>query len=253
MEYPMLSFDATFGSSAEVYHLITHETGHNWFPMIVGSNERVHGWMDEGLNTFINSFSQARRFPEHAQDAQPEVARPSLNDMHPLERAQGNEYDQPAYLLQVLRRDVLGPERFDRAFRTYITRWAFKHPSPADFFRTMNDVSGQNLDWFWREWFYKIPGFDQGIDSVTQTTAGSGTHVTVVYGNHAHGVLPLLVRFTLDDSTTRNVSCPVDVWRTNSTEYRASYTFPRPVTRIELDPEHHLVDTNPSNNIWQRK
>jgi hypothetical protein len=250
MEYPMISFDATFGSPSEVYHLITHEVGHNWFPMMVGSNERVHGWMDEGLDTFINTFSQARRFPEQLQDAQPEVARPASARLSPLERRQGDEYNQPAYLLQLLRRDILGPAVFDEAFRTYIRRWAFKHPSPADFFRTMNDVSGRNLDWFWREWFYTIPGFDQAIDSVMQTALGSKTQVVVVYGNRARGVLPLLVRFTFSDSTTQNVLYPADVWRANSTTYIGAYTFPRPVTRIEIDAGHHMIDADQSNNVW---
>jgi hypothetical protein len=264
MEYPMISFDdVTFAIPLE-YELITHEVGHEWFPIVVGSNERVHAWMDEGINTFINAFSTARRYPhegdqtaqgthdvatleEHIRDHQDFIMEvPADSDPSGGYVA----YGKPVAVLQMLRRDVMGPALFDKGLRTYIQRWAYKHPTPQDFFRTMDDVAGKHLDWFWREWFYETPGFDQTIDSVAQTTVGGQTHATVVYGNHARGVLPLLVRFTFNDSTKQDVTYPADVWRANSTRYSASYTFPKPIARIVLDPDHHLVDTDRSNNSW---
>ncbi|HXC24786.1 MAG TPA: hypothetical protein VNU46_02645, partial [Gemmatimonadaceae bacterium] len=136
----------------------------------------------------------------------------------------------------------------------YIERWAYKHPTPQDFFRTMDDVSGQQLDWFWREWFFETPSFDQAIDSVSQTTAGTETHVTVVYGNHARGVMPILARFTFSDGTTQDVKYPADVWRANSTRYVMSYTFTgKTVKQIALDPDNHLVDVDRPNNTWVAK
>ena len=263
MEYPMISFDGGFGvadTATDGFDLITHETGHNWFPMIVGSNERMHAWMDEGFNEFINTFSNARRYP---QSGDQQTRANAYKDGIEQQIRENNAcildtpaddgcdaYNKPVAALQMVRQTVLGPAVFDSAFRTYIRRWAYKHPTPQDFFRTMNDVSGRNLDWFWREWFLETPGFDQAIDSVTQTMQGSTHQVTVVYGNHARGVLPLLVRFTFRDGTTRDVTYPADVWRANTNRYTATYTFPSAVTRIELDPEHHLIDTNPANNVW---
>jgi hypothetical protein len=207
--------------------------------------------MDEGLNTFINSFSDARRYPERSQEDR--INHPDIADVKAIEAGGGEAYNLPAYALQLLRRDVLGSAMFDKAFRAYITRWAYKHPTPQDFFRTLDDVSGQHLDWFWREWFYDTPGFDQAIDSVAQGTTETQTHVTVIYGNHERGVLPLLVRFTFDDRTTRDIAYPADIWRPNSTRYVASYTFRRPVVRIVIDPDQHLVDANSSNNVWVAK
>ncbi|HXC24888.1 MAG TPA: M1 family metallopeptidase [Gemmatimonadaceae bacterium] len=265
-EQPMLSFDAYVGvrDSVELYQIITHETGHNWFPMLVGSNERVHPWMDEGINTFINTFSEARRYPAKGDqtaraDHDRALLQKAVRDHHDTRLDVPTDSDSDAYLhayhgpsgvLQMLRRDVIGPAVFDRGLRLYIQRWADKHPTPQDFYRTMADVAGRNLDWFWREWFYETPNFDQAIDSVTQTRAGQTTQVRVVYGNRGRGVLPLLVRFTFSDSTTREVTYPAEVWRANSTRYTVSYTFSHPVTRIVIDPDHHLVDANHSNNIW---
>ena len=147
---------------------------------------------------------------------------------------------------------MLGPARFDQsAFRTYISRWAYKHPTPQDFFRTMDEAAGRPLDWFWREWFLETPQFDQAIDAVTQTTKGTTTHVTVQYGNKGRGVLPLLVRFTFRDSTTRDVAYPADIWRANSTAtYAVSSVFKQPVVKIVLDPDQHLIDADRSNNSW---
>jgi len=154
-------------------------------------------------------------------------------------------------VLQLLRRDVLGPALFDKAFQTYIERWAYKHPTPVDFFRTMEDVSGRQLDWFWRECFLEGPLFDQSVDSVSQTVRGTDAHVTVIYGNKGRAVMPLLVHFTFSDSTTQDVTYPVDIWKANPATYTMSYTFPKKtVSSITLDSDSHLPDANRSNNVW---
>ena len=262
MEYPMISWIPFFPGKPRLYYSITHEVGHNWFPMIVGSNERMHAWMDEGFNQFINSFAEARRYPENgSQEARTQAYIREIGQSivagsdEQLETGQvtgngGAEYTKTAGILEMLRANVLGPELFDKALRIYVQRWAYKHPTPQDFFRTMNDVGGHNLDWFWREWFLETPKFDQAIDSVHVTPSANGTHVTVVYQNKQRGVIPLLVRFTFSDSTTKDVTYPADIWK-NGAIYSASYDFPeKTVKQIVIDPTRQFVDVDRTNNKW---
>jgi hypothetical protein len=267
MEYPMLVMEAKSDDKYDLYNVVTHEIGHNWFPMLVGSNERTHMWQDEGFNTFINTFSEARRYPEKGDQMQraagerayveqamqhdvdvPIDVNPDRIDPRLLGLA---AYVKPSVGLQLLRQEIMGPAAFDDAFRTYIRRWAFKHPSPTDFYRTMEDVGGKRLDWFWREWFIENPHFDQAIDSVGTTMQNGTQNVTVVYGNRARGVLPIHARFTFSDGSTRNYDYPAEVWSTNTTHYPRSYSFSgKSLTRIELDPDHRLLDVNRANNTW---
>jgi hypothetical protein len=267
MEYPMLAMEARGNDKPDLYSVITHEVGHNWFPMIVGSNERLHFWMDEGFNTFINTFSEARRYPDKGDQMtraaseregvmQAMRANVDLTVDVPGDRIVGNvlgyaEYVKPSVGLQVLRTQVLGPDAFDDAFRTYIRRWAFKHPTPADFYRTMEDVSGKRLDWFWREWFVNDYRFDQAVDTVVMATRGDSTLVQVRYANRALGVMPIIVRFTFTDGTKKDFRYPVEAWLATPGRYVRTYTFggKRP-TRIELDPDHLIPDVNIRNNVW---
>jgi hypothetical protein len=270
MEYPMLAMETKSEDKFDLYNVVTHEIGHNWFPMIVGSNERTHFWQDEGLNTFINTFSEARRYPQKGDQMQRAAeeraqieATQKLNIDGPIAtnpdridpRKLGfTEYTKTSVGLQLLRQEILGPEAFDDAFREYVRRWAFKHPTPADFFRTMESVGGMRLDWFWREWFYENPHFDQAIESVQSADSAGVHHVTVVYGNRARGVLPIRARFTFSDGTTQDYVYPALVWSTNSTNYLREYEFTgKTVTRIDLDPDHRLVDVDRTNNTWVAK
>ena len=264
MEYPMLAME---GAQTD-FETLTHEVGHNWFPMIVGSNERLHAWMDEGFNNFINNFSQGRRLPKEgdqwhfANEERERVERAlqrGTKDVPiemPADRfSEGTlglrEYTKTSTGLQLLRQDILGPATFDDAFRTYIRRWAYKHPTPADFFRTMENVAGRRLDWFWREWFYETPRFDQSLDTVATRMVGDTERVAVRYGNRARGVLPILVRFTLTDGTTQDSVYPAEVWSINSTRYVRHYAFiGKRLRRIDLDPDHHLIDVDRTNNSW---
>ena len=267
MEYPMVAMENKSADKYDLYNVVTHEIGHMWFPMIVGSNERMHMWQDEGFNTFINTFAEARRYPERGDQLQRASGERKLVEQYmehgvdePLEinpdRINPQVLGENAYVktsvgLQLLRQEILGPAAFDDAFRTYAQRWAFKHPTPTDFFRSMEDVSGRRLDWFWREWFFMNPHFDQALDSVVTAQKGDTTLVGVLYGNHARGVLPIRARFTFTDGTTRDFAYPAEVWSTNTRFYPREYAFVgKKLAKIELDPEQRLVDIDRSNNLW---
>ena len=267
MEYPMVAMEAKSSDKYDLYNVVTHEIGHMWFPMIVGSNERMHMWQDEGFNTFINTFSEARRYPEkgdqmaraaderglvtqymeHNVDEPLEVNPDRINPQLLGE----NAYVKTSVALQQLRQEILGPAAFDDAFRTYIQRWAFKHPSPTDFYHTMEDVSGRRLDWYFREWFLENPHFDPAIDSVVSAQHGDSMLVGVLYGNHARGVEPIRARFTFSDGSTQDFDYPAEVWSTNTRMYAREYAFVgKKLVRIELDPDKRLVDVDRSNNSW---
>jgi hypothetical protein len=236
--------------------------------MIVGSNERTHFWQDEGVNTFINYFSEARRFPEkgdytaRVRDDREQAVERYMQagaewpidipaDRIPDRLLGETQYVKTAVGLGLLRDEILGANAFDDAFREYVRRWAFKHPSNEDFFRSMEDVSGRRLDYFWREWFYENPHFDQAIDTVVTAQRGDTLRMQVVYGNRARGVLPLHARFTFSDGSKEDFDYPAEVWSRNSMYYMREYAFRgKTVAKIELDPDHRLVDLNRGNNVW---
>ena len=186
MEYPMICWnfgrpkeDGTYSDRTRngMIGVIIHEVGHNWFPMIVNSDERQWGWMDEGLNTFAQLLAEqdfekgfpSRAFPKNVVrymgGDQSRIA-PIMTQHDNVFQSGPNAYSKPAAGLYILREVVLGHDLFDKAFRTYAERWKFKHPTPADFFRTMEDASGTDLDWFWRGWFYTTDFNDIGIKNV---------------------------------------------------------------------------------------
>ncbi len=187
MEYPMLSFCGVDARGFALFGVTDHELGHTWFPMVVGSDERRHAWMDEGFNTFINYYSNLAYYGDRAQESR-YVNR--LNGQYMADNIAGLDtpidtppdliaranlgllaYRKPAYGLFLLREYILGAERFDMAFKAYIDRWAYKHPKPADFFRTIENVAGEDLDWFWRGWFYTTDTFDQSMALRPRATA----------------------------------------------------------------------------------
>ncbi|HEY7877472.1 MAG TPA: M1 family metallopeptidase, partial [Gemmatimonadaceae bacterium] len=267
MEYPMLAMEAKSSDKYDLYNVITHEIGHDWFPMLVGSNERIHFWQDEGLNTFINTFSEARRYPEkgdqmqRAAEQREEIEETQKHDVdipidEPADRIDPNklgftEYDKTSVGLQLLRQEIIGPAAFDAGFKTYIRRWAYKHPTPTDFYRTMEDASGRRLDWFWREWFVEDDHFDQAVDTVLVRARGDTNVILVGYGNRSRGILPLRVRLTLSDGSAQNYDYPAEVWSMNSSFYVRRYDFVgKTIAKIEIDPEHLLIDDDRSNNVW---
>ncbi|MDR3712205.1 MAG: M1 family metallopeptidase [Puia sp.] len=187
MEYPMICFnfgrtdkDGTYTEAAKygMLGVVIHEVGHNFFPMIVNSDERQWTWMDEGLNTFMEYLTEElydNKFPVRRGPAYTIVdymklpkdqLEPIMTNSEDIVQFGPNAYSKPATSLNILRETVMGRDLFDYAFKEYARRWAFKHPTPADFFRTMGDASGENLDWYWRGWFYGIDPVDISLDSV---------------------------------------------------------------------------------------
>ncbi|MDB5144963.1 MAG: hypothetical protein JWQ66_3676 [Mucilaginibacter sp.] len=187
MEYPMICFnygrtekDGTYSESTKngMIGVIIHEVGHNFFPMIVNSDERQWTWMDEGLNSFLEYLTEElwdNKYPSKKGAAYTQVdymklpkdeLEPIMTNSEDIVRFGPNAYTKPATALNILRETIMGRELFDFAFKEYARRWEFKHPTPADFFRTMEDASGENLDWFWRGWFYGTDPCDIALDSV---------------------------------------------------------------------------------------
>jgi hypothetical protein len=267
MEYPMMAMENISNDVFDLYNVITHEIGHMWFPMIVASNERAYMWQDEGFNTFINTFSEARRYPRKGDQMQraaeersgveqvmrsgrdgPIAKGPDRIDPRMLGLS---AYVKPSVGLQLLRQEILGPEAFDDAFRTYIRRWAYKHPTPADFFRSMEDAGGQRLDWFWRGWFLENARYDQAVDTVVTRQSASGNEAMVAYGNRERGVLPIRARLTFSDGSTENYLYPAEVWSTNSVRYIRRYNFRgKTLTKVEVDPDERIPDVTRNNNLW---
>jgi hypothetical protein len=265
MEYPMVAMESDAGTLEEVFSVVTHEIGHNWYPMIVGVDERRFAWMDEGFNTFINTFSEEGYFKRNdterrkgemqfvLQNDQAPTAQPMIT---PANRYRGNNnlgslaYIKPALMLMTLRNQVLDSTVFDAAFREYTRRWAFKHPYPADFFRTIEDVSGRDLDWFWRGWVFTTAALDQGIESVTQRTQGGANVARVTLRNVGQQVMPVMLTLRLQDGTTQRVKLPVEIWY-NGDRYVAVVQTRSPATGATINADGLLPDINPGNNEWK--
>ena len=145
---------------------------------------------------------------------------------------------------------MLGPEVFDEAFREYTRRWAFKHPQPADFFRTIEDVTGRDLDWFWRGWFYTTAALDQAIESVSQTQGGGSNQVEVVIRNAGQQVMPVELQLTFKDGSTRVYKYPVEIWYKGD-RYTAEITAEQPVTAATVNPDGQFPDLVAGNNAWK--
>ncbi|NJD09973.1 MAG: M1 family metallopeptidase [Gemmatimonadetes bacterium] len=261
MEYPMLTFVPSNVGREDLYWVLMHEFGHEWYPMVVGSNERLYPWMDEGFNSFIDLYASADYFrgtaygdtvadmplhlyPQHALsgEEQPLSTRPvESKDLF------WTAYRKPSLMLKVLREEVLGPERFDAAFRDYTATWAYKHPTPADFFRLMGDASGMQLDWFWRDWIYTTARLDQAVAAVRERE--DGTHVLLE--NRGTMLLPAELALTYADGKTETVKLPIEMWNLGS---HFAYRIPpgRTVVGAKLDPRGVLPDTDRRNNEWRR-
>ncbi|MFC6647485.1 M1 family aminopeptidase [Granulicella cerasi] len=276
MEYPGIVFDGPQERKDVTFFIAAHEIGHTWFPMIVGSNERTHAWMDEGFNTFIDIFeSDDFNHGEYGPKRDGEYA--PLKDQTPADQIQKvladpnapalmmrsdvvrNEYRHPvtyfkgAFGLVLLREQILGPERFDRAFRKYIADWAYKHPSPSDFFRTMESEGGEDLSYFWRGWYFENWQRDVAVTAVAYVDpAAPAKGVKVTVENRDKLVLPCILRVELEGGAHVDVQVPAETWMQN-----ASHTFtvvtPAKAVRVVLDPEHKVPDSHRENDAMDVK
>ncbi len=268
MEYPGIVFDGITDKGQELYWVTAHEIGHNWFPMIVGSDERTYGWMDEGFNTFIDIYASdvfnkgefaPKRDGEYAPGGGNPVDEilPYLKDpqapvmltradaipekyRHPL------VYFKPALGLVLLREQILGKERFDYAFRRYIRSWAYRHPGPDDFFRTMENEAGEDLSWFWREWFFH----NWSLDLAVQDARSSAGGVDVTIANLDRMAFPVTLELTWKDGSKQRIALPVETWLQSGT-HTLHFPATQPLAAAVLDPDHVLPDANRTNNTWK--
>jgi hypothetical protein len=261
MEYPGIVFCSYEDAGASLWGVTDHEFGHTWFPMIVGSNERKYAWMDEGFTTFINGFStKAFNKGEFAdfsffpagesapyvftEEMDPIMTKPDVVQQENLGVV---AYDKPSIMLNVLRNVVIGPQRFDKAFREYIERWAFKHPTPWDFFHTMENVVGEDLSWFWRGWVINNWKLDQAVKGVeyNNNKPEEGAAITIL--NLDQMVMPVDILIKETNGKEQRIILPVEVWQRG-----AEWTFTVPttsrVTAVVLDPDKKLPDMNRQNN-----
>jgi len=262
MEYPGIIFCRSDLKAGRLWGDVTHEIGHNWFPMIVGTNERKYMWMDEGFNTFINEYSTQMfnkgeyfdvsgrpandigKSMARARNPEPLMTPPEADNNY------GEYYTKTSAGLDMLRNVVLGPERFDYAFNEYIKHWAFKHPLPYDFFRAMNDAAGEDLNWFFQAWFFNTWKIDQAIQGVkyVKNDAANGAQITLV--NKEKMAMPVELKITQANGKTEILHLPVNIWQRGGV-----WTFVYPSTSaiesIVIDPDNQLSDIDRRNNTWK--
>ncbi|MEN3322981.1 M1 family metallopeptidase [Mariniflexile soesokkakense] len=354
MEYPMICWnygrpneDGTYSDRVKygMMGVIIHEVGHNFFPMIVNSDERQWTWMDEGLNTFLEYVAQQEFGDKHPNALSPEdktfpfdrgparlivpymggdqdFIAPIMSKGLNVYQFGNNAYGKPATALNILRETVMGRELFDYAFKEYSQRWMFKHPTPEDFFRTMEDASAMDLDWFWRGWFYTTDWVDIGIKEVKKYYVSSepnqyiknylekngrtinnlvplvfmveeGSYefkeelkkgslldnskplkeylmdnfteaerkniktpkyfYNVTFNKPGGLVMPIIVKYTYADGTSKMETYPAEIWRLNDNEVSKAIASDKEITGIEIDPNLETADIDTSNNSWPQK
>jgi hypothetical protein len=270
MEYPGVLFDGIGDKGKELFWITAHEIGHTWFPMVVGFNERRNAWMDEGFNTFIDVYESdtfgngvygPKRDSEYApgggnpvDEILPLLADPAAPVIMTRADVILEKYRHPvtyfksALGLILLREQILGPERFDWAFRRFIRDWAFHHPAPADFFRAMESEAGEDLSWFWRGWYFNNWTFDLAVKSVAYQDNDPAKGALVTFENLDRLVLPATVEIDFKDGSHKRVRLPAETWLLKSVA-----TLPidstQPVVTVTVDPDHALPDKDRTNNV----
>ena len=263
MEYPGIVFCGWKATEEDLFNVTDHEFGHTWFPMIVGSNERKYGWMDEGFNTFINSLAHTDfnkgEYKETAKNmellAQYMFGASSESIMSTPDALKEVNigtalYLKPGYGLELLRNEILGPDRFDYAFKSYIQRWAYKHPTPWDFFRTMDNVSGEDLSWFWKGWFLENYKLDQAIISVGYVNDIQADGALITLGNLEQMAMPVTIAYETVSGKKGIIKLPVEIWNNTST-WKVKLPTTEKLVSVVIDPNKILPDMNFSNNSWK--
>jgi len=271
MEYPAVLFDGASDKGKTLFYLTVHEIGHSYFPMIDGTDERRYAWMDEGLNTFIDTYESdafqggvygPKRDAEFAPGpgapadqiaaliADPK-APPIMTraDSIPFTYAHPVEYFKTAFGLRLLREDILGPDRFDPAFRKFIRAWAYKHPQPSDFFRTMDSESGEDLSWFWRGWFFHNWALDLAVGDVSYVDGDPAKGARIRVDNRGQLVLPATIRVAFKDGTTHDVSLPAETWIQSAT-HTIAVDSRQPIASVTIDPDHRLPERDRADSVW---
>ena len=263
MEYPGIIFCGYRDQTRALMGVTDHEFGHNWFPMIVGSNERKFPWMDEGFNTFINFYSMDAfnkgEFKSQKMDmhqiaprmfrdyADPIISIPDV--IQPMNLG-WEAYNKPGIGLKILRENILGADRFDYAFKNYIKHWAFKHPTPLDFFKAMEDGAGEDLGWFWKSWFYELWRLDQSVKDVDYIEQDPTKGALITIENMEKMAMPAVVDVELVSGAKERFTFPVEIWqRGSSWTFRTSTNIP--IKSVTIDPDHVFPDINSKNNIWR--
>jgi aminopeptidase N len=264
MEYPGIVFCDFKSKGEDLWGVTDHEFGHNWFPMIVGSNERKYAWMDEGFNTFINTLSTKSfnngeyHHKENVRQFGPYFFMPNSDPiMNIPEVIQSNNLGAAAYLkpgagLTMLREQVLGEERFDYAFREYVNRWAFKHPTPFDFFHTMEDATGEDLNWFWKGWIIENWKIDQGVRGLDYVDGNPSKGAIIQLENMEKMPMPVTIEIKTSDGKKSRVQLPVEVWQRGDT-WKFKFNSTTTIESVEIDPDKKLPDVNSKNNIFKPK
>ncbi len=265
MEYPGIVFCGYRAQKGGLFGVTDHEFGHTWFPMIVGSNERKYGWMDEGFNTFINSLAdddfnkgEYKSAPASMEYQAGYMFGPNseaiMNTPDALQEFNISTalYSKPGYGLQLLRNEILGPVRFDYAFKAYIERWAYKHPTPWDFFRTMENVAGENLGWFWKGWFLENYRLDQAIIGVGYENNNPGNGALVNIANLDQMAMPVILAYETVSGEKGTLKLPVEIWNNLITK-KIKIPVKEKLKRVVIDPDKIFPDMNFSNNEWKGK
>ena len=269
MEYPGILFDSVEDKGKTLFFLTAHEIGHTWFPMMVGFDERRDAWMDEGFNTFIDVYESdafnkgeygPKRDSEYAQGGGNPVDEilPVLNDPEAptiLSRADAVRekyrhsvaYFKSAEGLILLREQILGPDRFDPAFRKFIADWSYRHPAPSDFFRAMESAGGEDLSWFWRGWYLNNWTLDLAVQKVEYVKGDARLGAVVTVANLGQLVMPSSLRVDFQDGTSRTVPLPVETWLQRGV-YALSLDSTQPIRSATVDPGHVLPDNDRTNN-----
>ncbi|WP_111597594.1 M1 family metallopeptidase [Chitinophaga skermanii] len=261
MEYPGIVFCSARSAGGGLWGVTNHEFGHNWFPMIVGSNERKYAWMDEGFNTFVNNiateeFNKGEYYrPQKVGAMAPMIFNPKSESlMHipevlqPMNLGLGAYY-KPALGLALLREQIVGKDRFDYAFKKYIDEWAFKHPTPTDFFRAMENGTGEDLTWFWRGWFQENWKLDQAVKEVKYLSNDATKGALITIENLQELPMPVTIEVKESNGKTSTVKLPVEIWQRGGT-WTFKYNSTSELSQVTIDPNGEFPDVNPANNKW---
>ncbi|HEU4575114.1 MAG TPA: M1 family metallopeptidase [Chitinophagaceae bacterium] len=268
MEYPGIVFCSSGSSDKGLWGVTDHEFGHTWFPMIVGSNERKYAWMDEGFNTFINDLSTENfnhgEFKDQSFFSDPNspymikyVFGDKMDGLYNIPEVIQQEnlgvaaYLKPSMMLHQLRENVLGPERFDAAFREYINRWAFKHPTPWDFFHSIENVSGEDLSWFWRSWVLNTWKLDQSVKTVKYVKDKPENGAEITIENLEQMPMPVTVLVKETNGKEHLINLPVEVWQRGA-QWTFGVASTSEIKEVVLDPDKKLPDWNRDNNSWKK-